>query len=174
MFYSLSVDPVCYQHSSHTHTVKERSISVTVLFKLTELKLKPLLVATELPSDSVAQLARAWQAIYQVVGSSPSPESLSFSPLFLSHLYFPPFLFTSSLCFSSLFPTFPSHWHWLGLRSDCQVWSMFNWVSMSEPHTSVFNCDFLLYILYIYYVSYVVPHILNLSNLTHVMSIKYV
>ena len=109
MFYSLSVDPVCYQHSSHTHTVKERSISVTVLFKLTELKLKPLLVATELPSDSVAQLARAWQAIYQVVGSSPSPESLSFSPLFLSHLYFPPFLFTSSLCFSSLFPTFPSH-----------------------------------------------------------------
>ena len=46
--------------------------------------------ATELPNDLlVAQLARAWQAICQVAGSSPSPESLSLSfPLFFQSLFF--------------------------------------------------------------------------------------
>ena len=40
--------------------------------------LKYLNSATELPGDSVAQLIRAWQAICEIVGSSPS----------LSHCYF--------------------------------------------------------------------------------------
>ena len=51
--------------------------------------------ATELPSDSVAQLVRAWQAICQVVSSSPS----------LSHCHF--------LSFS----LFLSHWLWFRLTS---------------------------------------------------------
>ena len=37
-----------------------------------QLSLKYLNLATELPSDSVAQLVRAWQAICQVMGLSPS------------------------------------------------------------------------------------------------------
>ena len=48
-----------------------------------QLSLKYLNSATELLSDSVAQLVRAWQAICQVVGSSPS----------LSHCHFLFFLF---------------------------------------------------------------------------------
>ena len=67
-----------------------------------QLSLKYLSSATELPGDSVAQLVKAWQAICQVAGSSPS----------LSHCHF----------LSSHF--FLSHWLWVGLRSDCQVWSM--------------------------------------------------
>ena len=51
--------------------------------------------ATELPSDSVAQLARAWQAICQVAGSNSS----------LSHCHFS---FSMTLT---------------RLRSDCQVWN---------------------------------------------------
>ena len=63
--------------------------------------------ATKLPGDSVAQLVRAWQAICQVASSSPSLNHCQFLfPLYFS-LYF-----------------FLSHWLWLGLRSDCQVWSM--------------------------------------------------
>ena len=45
-----------------------------------QLGLKNLNSATELPSDSVAQFVRAWQAICQVAGLTPLPESLSFSP----------------------------------------------------------------------------------------------
>ena len=61
-----------------------------------QLSLKYLNSATELPGDSVAQLVRAWQAICQVVGSSPS----------LSHRQF-------------LFPLFFLTW-----VKVCQVWSM--------------------------------------------------
>ena len=56
--------------------------------------------ATELPSDSVAQLVRAWQAIWQVTGTSPS----------LSHSLF------SSLYFLSLFLTFRPLWLWLWFK----------------------------------------------------------
>ena len=58
-----------------------------------QLSLKYSNSATELPGDSVAQLVRAWQAICQVVGSSPSLSHcqilfpLYFPSLFLS-LYF--------------------------------------------------------------------------------------
>ena len=65
--------------------------------------------ATELPNDSVAQLVRAWQAIYQVMG-------LFHFSLFLSFLYFSPF---STLT---------------RLRSDCQVWSML--ITEPAPHAS--------------------------------------
>ena len=65
----------------------------------------------------VAQLARAWQAIFQVAGSSPSLNHCRF-PLFLSHLYFSP-SFSMTLT-----------------RSDCQVWSMF----MTEPAPSCQVC----------------------------------
>ena len=41
-------------------------------------------ISTELPSDSVAQLFGAWQAICQIAGSSPS----------LSHCLFSTFLFS--------------------------------------------------------------------------------
>ena len=56
-----------------------------------KLSLKYSNSATELPSDSVAQLVRAWQAICQVMGSSPSLSHCHFFPLFI---------------FSSLFLTF--------------------------------------------------------------------
>ena len=63
--------------------------------------------------SSVAQLARAWQAICQVTGSSPSLSHISpsFFLVFISHLSFSMTL--------------------IRLRSDCQVWS-------TEPasHTS--------------------------------------
>ena len=64
-----------------------------------QLSLKYSNSATELPSDSVAQLVRAWQAICQVAGSSPS----------LSHCQF-------------LFPLyfFHSHWLWLGWLSGLE------------------------------------------------------
>ena len=54
--------------------------------------------ATELPSDSVVQLVRAWQGICQVMGSSPS----------LSHCHSLPSFF------SSLSLTFLSQWLWPG------------------------------------------------------------
>ena len=47
------------------------------------------LQATEWPDDLVDQLVRAWQAICQVAGSSLSPKSWPFFPLFhffISHL----------------------------------------------------------------------------------------
>ena len=53
-----------------------------------QFNLKYLNSATELLGDSVAQLVRAWQAIYQVTGSSPSLSHCLFSPdfdYFLSH-----------------------------------------------------------------------------------------
>ena len=74
-----------------------------------------LSTATELSNDSVAQLIRAWQAICQVVGLSPLPESLSFFPLFLS--------FISHLSLIMALTRF---------RSDCQLWSML----ITEPHAS--------------------------------------
>ena len=64
-------------------------------------------VATELPSDLVAQLVRAWQAICQVAGLSPSQ-----SHCLLSSLYFL-VLFHAFLTLTRL-------------RSDSQVWSMLN------------------------------------------------
>ena len=57
-----------------------------------QLTLKYLNSATELPSDSVAQLVRAWQAICQVMGSSP----------YLSHSHF---LFHSFFLFISFILT---------------------------------------------------------------------
>ena len=74
-----------------------------------QLSLKYSNSVTELPSDLLVQLVRAWQAICQVTGSSPS----------LSHCLFSP----------SFSLTFLSHWFWYRLRSDCQVWSMLK----SEP-----------------------------------------
>ena len=59
--------------------------------------------ATELLGESVAQLVRAWQAIWQVVGSSP----------FLSHCQF---------LFPSLFLSFSLTLTWV--KVDCQVWSI--------------------------------------------------
>ena len=57
-----------------------------------QLSLKYLNSATEFPSDLVAQLVRAWQAICQVAGSSASLSycifSLSFFLIFTSHLSF--------------------------------------------------------------------------------------
>ena len=52
-----------------------------------QLSLKYSNSTTELPNDSVAQLARAWQAICQVMGSSPS----------LSHSHFFPSFFLSDI-----------------------------------------------------------------------------
>ena len=75
--------------------------------------LSALSTASELSNDSVAQLVRAWQAICQVVGLSPLPESLSFFPLsFISHL--------SLIMALTRF------------RSDCQLWSML----ITEPRAS--------------------------------------
>ena len=74
-----------------------------------QLSLKYSNSATELPNDSVAQMARVWQAICQVVGLSP----------FLSHCHFSPsfcHIFISHLSFSMTLTR---------LRSDCQIWSMF-------------------------------------------------
>ena len=48
---------------------------------------------TEFPGDSVAQLVRAWQAIWAGHVFESLPESLSFFPLF-SRLYFSPFFLT--------------------------------------------------------------------------------
>ena len=75
-------------------------------------------IRPELPSDSVPQLVRAWQAICRFAGSSPS----------LSHCQF---LFP--LYFSLYF--FLSLWLWLSLRSDCQVWSMLIF-ECHAPHAS--------------------------------------
>ena len=83
-----------------------------------QLSLKYSNSATELSSDSVPQLVRAWQAICQFAGSSPS----------LSHCQF---LFP--LYFSLYF--FLSLWVWLSLRSDCQVWSMLIF-ECHAPHAS--------------------------------------
>ena len=50
--------------------------------------------ATELPSDSVAQLVRAWQAICQVAVSSPSLSHCLFFPSLFSRHYSSPFSLT--------------------------------------------------------------------------------
>ena len=58
---------------------------------LWQLSLKYSNSATELPGDSVAQLVRAWQAICQVTGSSPSLSHCLFFPSLFSLLYFSPY-----------------------------------------------------------------------------------
>ena len=75
-------------HTHHTLPIGYASLVSTSLDPW-QPSLKYSNSATELLSDSVAQLVKAWQAICQVVGSSPSPESLSLSfPLFLSLISF--------------------------------------------------------------------------------------
>ena len=70
-----------------------------------QLSLKYSNLATELPSDSVAQLISCLPG----GGFESLPDSLSFySPLY----------------FSFHFLTFLSHWLWLRLRSNCQVCSI--------------------------------------------------
>ena len=56
-----------------------------------QLSLKYMNSDTELPSDSVAQLVRACQAICQVMGSSPSLSHCLFFPFSFSRLYSSPF-----------------------------------------------------------------------------------
>ena len=71
---------------------------------------------------------RAWQAICQVMGLSPS----------LSHCHF---LFHS---FSLLFIShFLSYWLWLRLRSDCQIWSMSKiWATPPSPSHKIMNSSY--------------------------------
>ena len=97
-------------HSSHP------SMNMPVWYPLW-LSLKHSNSATELPSDSVAQLVRAWQAICQVTSSSHSLSHCLFSPYFLSRLYF-------HLSLSMTLTRFKA----------CQVWSMLT--IEPAPHAS--------------------------------------
>ena len=98
-------------------TFYSHSVVQSFMLLIKKLSLKYWNSATELLSDSVAQLVRAWQAICQVAGSSPS----------LSHCLSPPpppffLVFISHISFS-----LSVTW----VRSDCQVWSMFKiWAFM--------------------------------------------
>ena len=90
-----------------------------------QLSLKCSNSATELQGDSVN---RAWQAICQVMGLSPSLSHChilfhSFSLLFISH--------------------FLSYWLWLRLRSDCQIWSMSKiWATPPSPSHKIMNSSY--------------------------------